>query len=411
MSTMTTPDTENQGGKDQSISTSWSEDWARAEAKANEYEREQGDEQAEHDGEQSEEGVSTEESGSGQEGLEASGEAGSGEGESDRGTEDRKGRGGARQPGERKAPRGGRVHGSEPEVAEGEAKPLPRAERIKALRVQAEELGLEFDGSTVSVGERAQFREERRAFRARMADERSTLTREIEERGRGLEARYERALALEQAVEANDLDGVAKALGHETWNHLSESALRRQMNPEHRELMEHRRAKRQREIDEQKRAAEEAERARQAQHEEARTKYAGKLKAEIAALKDPELSRFADDVTFVATVLQHQEREWDGEETISVEEAARRTRGDAYALYQKLHTVFGGRAAKQPETEPTGGAESSEPRGKRPTKSVSQKSVAEASEREPNGAFDNEAWLRKWSGRVKESTPDVPRHD
>jgi hypothetical protein len=103
--------------------------------------------------------------------------------------------------------------------------------------------------------------------------------------------------------------------------------------------------------------------------------------------------------------MYYQEQEWDGEETIPVAEAAKRALADVQAVHAKLSKRLGVRAAQEPEVDvPTSGANAEQQRRKSP-KNVSQREASDASAT-ANGAFDEQAWTKKWATQLKNSQPD-----
>lgn len=370
-------------GEQETTIKSWAENWAAAEQAAAAAEKGESDEGQQEGvlGSGSEEDVSGQDETSGDEESPADAE--------DRGDEQE----------------------SQPEVAAdsagGDAPAISRADRLKALREEAQALGLEFEGNAVTVADRAKFRAERREMRAKIQAERDRYQAELQQTAEKLEEQVRVAARIQEALERNDLDGIAQAIGRESWNHLSEEALKQQLSPEHRELLKLKRER----AEQERRAAEQQrqQKAQQAAQEEARAReaYQKKISKDVAAIKA--YKAFAGDPLFVAGIVRHQEEHWDGEETISLEEAAELALKDARLIYDKLHEQFGGQAALQPEKQPAGGAKSTEkPGGKRPPKTVSQSEVADASRTDKSADFDNEAWLKKWTTPIKDSavSPD-----
>jgi len=278
----------------------------------------------------------------------------------------------------------------------------PRAERIKALREEAEALGLEYEGNAVTVSDRAKFREEKRNMKNKLAADRQAFEQEASEATKRLEAGAEKATRLEAAIEANDLDGIAQAMGQQSWNHLSEQALKRQLNPEHQELMRLRRENREKGENEKKLIKEQEEARQEQQRQVARQNYRTDVSEKLSKTK--KFKSFADDPLFLSGVLKHQEDNWDGEETLSLEEAGELALKDARLIYDKLHERFGGQAASQPENNTSAsGTVAEKPGRKAPPKTVSQSEVADASGTDNSGEFDEAAWLKRWSAPIKDS--------
>jgi hypothetical protein len=370
---------------DAPIGKTWSDDWAAAEKKADAYEeRNSGDDNEENEQRGSEEREGGDEASGDEESSSSGEEAQLGEEPDGDGLDER---------GERDVSREGRVQRGDEEVKS-------RADRLKALRVEAAALGLEYEGNAVTVADRARLREEKRNLKARLAEDRAAFEEEAAETTSRLQARVTKASKLEAAIEANDLDAIAQAMGVQSWNHLSEQALKRQLNPEHKELMRLR--KEQRDGEENRKAQEKAYKEHEAnqRHHEQRQNYQREI---VTALhQQKKYKAFADDPLFISGIMKHQEANWDGEETLSLEEAAELALKDARFIYDKLHAKFGPRTASQSEQSASG--TSAEKQGRRaPPKTVSQSEVADASGTDRSGDFDQDAWLKKWSPKIKNS--------
>lgn len=388
---------------DQPIGKTWSEDWAAAEEKAAAYHGEQSDKAAAAAGENSDEAQhrSEESLGSGTEEDESGdSEAGSGEGSEQA---DSSSQSGEESHGGDEQELGGQREVSRDGGLQREQQVLNDSDRLKAVKVEAAALGLEFEGQTILTKERASFREEKRNIRAKLAAERERFENESRDVVARIEENNEKSTRLQTAIEANDLDGIATAMGVESWNHLTEQALKRKLNPEHKELMALRRQKREGELqlEKQKKLAEQQQ--AQGAQAKARTQYRETIVAQTQ--KSKKYKQFADDPMFIAGVVKHQEKNWDGEETISVGEASELALKDARLIYDRLHSRFGGQAASQPENQSADGTQSVEKSGRStPPKTVSHSEVADASgNADDSGEFDEAAWLRKWSTPIKNS--------
>ncbi len=371
---------------------SWEQDWEAATAKAAAYEESQNAKKSADAG-ANKDGAKEPEASGGEEGVQGAEDDQSGQIEQPEGSGEGSGSGDDDER-QREASQQGR-----PEQVD-------RAARIARLKADAKELGWEVEANAVTVADRARFREEKRTFRQKLQAEaeeaRAYLESEARKHGEGVQ----RAQKLQEAIDNNDLDGVARAIGRGSWNELTDEAFRRQMSPEHKELMELRRQRAEGERIRKQQAAEAETAARAREAHMQRQKYEKELASQIGALKDPVLAAFADDPMFVQGVMHYQQQEWDGEETISVQEAAKKALADAQAVHDKLSKRLGARAAPKPETQvPTSEATNAEQQRRKSPKNVSQREASDASAN-ADGEFDEKAWTKKWSAQLKTSHPD-----
>jgi hypothetical protein len=376
---------QEQATHDEPIGKTWSDDWAAAEQKSAAYDDNKGDDNEEVSESSGEELEGSDETSSVEEGSASGEEAQLGEEPDGRDNED-----------------GGQREVSRKRGLQRELDGKPRAERIKALREEAVALGLEFEGNAVTVSDRARFREEKRNLKNRLAAERQSFEEEANAATVRLQAQAEKATKLQAAIEANDLDAIAQAVGVQSWNHLSEQALKRQLNPEHMELMRLRREQREQIEHVKKQKVEYANHQAAQEREQARAQYRTDVSQKLSASK--KFKAFADDPLFLSGVLKHQEANWDGEDTLTLEEASELALKDARFVYDKLHQRFGGRTAQQSENQSASGTIAEKPGRRAPPKSVSQSEVADASGTDDSGEFDQAAWLKKWSPKIKGST-------
>jgi hypothetical protein len=376
---------QEQATHDEPIGKTWSDDWAAAEQKSAAYDDNKGDDNEEVSESSGEELEGSDETSSVEDGSASGEEAQLGEEPDGRDNED-----------------GGQREVSRKRGLQRELDGKPRAERIKALREEAVALGLEFEGNAVTVSDRARFREEKRNLKNRLAAERQSFEEEANAATVRLQAQAEKATKLQAAIEANDLDAIAQAVGVQSWNHLSEQALKRQLNPEHMELMRLRREQREQIEHVKKQKVEYANHQAAQEREQARAQYRTDVSQKLSTSK--KFKAFADDPLFLSGVLKHQEANWDGEDTLTLEEASELALKDARFVYDKLHQRFGGRTAQQSENQSASGTIAEKPGRRAPPKSVSQSEVADASGTDDSGEFDQAAWLKKWSPKIKGST-------
>ena len=400
--------------KSESINKTWEADWAKAEKAADAYFAQK---EESNEGQEEQLGSGSTEDG----GPHASGDEGSSDGEEQAlDSEEHSGGQGDRR-GERDEPLEGRQQREGAEEVQDEQsgsgesvseKPLTKSQRLAALKQEAADLGLEFDGSSVTTADRVNLREAKRKQRAKLQAEREEVEALLAQRTTEFEERLAKAEELGRAIESNDLDAIASIAGFDTWNKLSESALKRQLNPEHRELLKMRKEKADLEKQKAEQRKQAQERERQEQQQAARVEYREQLRDAIGTHKKYKV--FANDPMFVNAVMNHQEREWDGEETISLDEAGERAYNEAKLVYDKLSVYFGSQTASQSEKRPSGEGQQAESEsasetevaakpGRRPPKTVSHKSSGDSS-----GApqpFSEKSWLEKWSTPMKNSSP------
>jgi hypothetical protein len=285
----------------------------------------------------------------------------------------------------------------EPQEAEDEI-----LEKLKAK-------GYEIHNRKVVSAERAKLWKKREKLLAEVDQERAQAAAEIERHTSTLEEKYRRAIDLQKAMDSDDLDGVASAFGHKDWNELNQHALKQRLSPEHKRVMAL-----QKELEQRKQAELKAQEKYQ-QEQQARLRQQKEreqldnLADDLADMKVPHFQTLAKDPSFVAGTLNHLRNNWDGHETIPVQEAANLAYLDAKKLYEKLHTHFGG-GARNAASEPTSGSTAEIPAtggtdGKRrkPPKTISQTQVAEASAPQEFDPDDDDAWLAYHTKQLADS--------
>lgn len=389
---------------DQPTTTSWSDDWASAQEKADSYEEQfnASEQETEHSGSQGSDD-------DGAQDPEPSGEEGSVQRTEERGREheaedeDGSGDGEQREASQQRGLRRG-LHSEEPAGSVD-------SEELTAFKEQAEKLGFSIDDRQVAKQERVSLRQERKEMRARMAEERDETNRRLQTQTAEFEQKYERAMRLQRAIDEDNLDGVAEAIGYKDWTEVNKAFLNKNLNPQHKEMMALRRQLKEREEREETAAKAAHQQKAQERHQAQQREYKRDLQDDISDLKDETLAAFSDHDLFVDTAFAYQQRHWDGVETISVQEAAELALQDAKKLYEGLHARFGGRSTQTSET-PASGATAEKPAGatgKRRTapKTVSQSQVADASAQADPNVLDEAAWTRRWMNEIASSTPDA----
>lgn len=380
--------------QDQPLSKTWEGDWAKAQEQAESREEKIDDERKStlHEAEGLDGSASESESSSVEDDAEASTSPQSGEEHAGGEVEDD---GGQRSKSQ-----------SRRERREREAEPVdPPAEddaELIEFKEKAEKLGYTFDDRQVTKQERISLRQERREMRQKLAEEKSGVVADLEKRVADFEEKYAGMTALKKAVDSDDLDGVASALGHKDWRALNTSFLNKTLSPEHREVQALKQKLKVREDNEAK-AAKEVEGTRAKAALSAKEKeYKADLSDDIGDLAETHLAAFAKDPAFVQGVFRHQKESWDGVETLSTKEAAELAYKDAKGLFDSLSKFFGNQEATTSE-KPASGATAEKTSRRRAPKTVSQRTAAEASPIDNSDELDEKAWTAKWSKRMDEA--------
>lgn len=268
--------------------------------------------------------------------------------------------------------------------------PKPDATSKKAqFEALAKELGFRLDGSTVSVAERAQFREQRRKFNESTAAQQAQFNAQMQAKLAELEA----PRAAFAAWQAGDYDGFAKALGEGDWNGLNRKAIQRHADPNYRLVQELRDKEAKREADE-KASKERAQR----EHTERVTAqqiqtYKVNLGKQASESTDPVARAFADDPMFLDAIYRVQAENFvEGQDPISIEDAIRLSprRGgsplleELRALYKRAAAAFAAeqesdRATTKPEPAQAGRGRAAPELVRKTVTSISTKKATEAS--------------------------------
>lgn len=294
--------------------------------------------------------------------------------------------------GVRKVPQRGR---NEPEVVDDE--------RTAAFKKEAADLGFDVDTKKVSNPERIRFRDEMREAKQKLRGEREAAVADLKSRGEKLSSKFEKMEALEKALESDDLEALAKAMGHKSWRDVNHHYVNKKMSPGNKELMEIKAKLAQREDAEKEQRQTAATEKAQAEQTRKEQEYSLELKDRMKVMEDPILQAFAEDDAFRKTIVHHQREHFDGTNTISIQEAADMAMQDARLIYDRLHGYFGREpmpADGASVEKPISGASAEKP-GRKPMKSISQTEAVEASEPDDDSAeFDEAAWQKKWVKRM-----------
>lgn len=223
---------------------------------------------------------------------------------------------------------------------------------LKQLKELATKLNMKLEDGRVTVAERVALREEKREAKARIAKLETELLGRVAEKEKGLDP----FIAAKKAWEAKDIDGFAKALGHDSWAALNGEMLNHFADPNYKLIQELRRKDAERE----EALAKEREQLKQTEQNRARMEaqaaYKKTLAQELAGSPDPLCKALADDPMFQDVIYRIQQSRFDQESgsTVTPEEAleiaqnGKTFRSEMLALYKRLHAAFGGQTAAAP---------------------------------------------------------------
>lgn len=223
------------------------------------------------------------------------------------------------------------------------------------LKKLAAEQGFVVQDGQVLTKERAEFRVLKQEQRNALARAEKEATDRINEAQKNLEERFKRVEAFEGAIKGRDHQGLAKALGYESWDKLQEDVYAWNADPNYQAMKELKEWKAQQEADAEKAAQERQRAEQQTQRAQAEQKYLGDLSERMKTSQDPLVQAMAEDPLFVRAIFRVQNENWDGRETVTPEQAVRmaaqgasRTLGEEMkTLYERLEKVYG----KKPEAE------------------------------------------------------------
>lgn len=269
------------------------------------------------------------------------------------------------------------------------------------------------DDRPVAVSERAKWREEKRRSRAAIAAERGKAMAEVQQIADKARAELGPLLEAKKALEAGDFDGLARGLGHDDWKTLQAETLKRFQSPEYQRVQQLERDLRERQAREDAERKTQAEQRAQADQQKAREAYIdGDLARELGAIEDEQVRGLAEDPAFRRAVFAIQDREWDehARETIPVAEAAREVVSTARKQYAKLHKIFGGQAASEPEdataSATRSGRASVPTRARKRSKTVTHDRAAEAAA--PGTELSDDEWKRRAIKRLEQAESVYP---
>ena len=275
-----------------------------------------------------------------------------------------------------------------------DAKAEPAKDSKEAGKEKPKAAAKENDGKP-TIAERAQFREEKREWRAK-AEASEAQLRQYEQQLRAEKAALDaaKAKAIEEApaklrelFERGDADAMVKALGIDgidSWEKINDHFARQFASPEYRRVREVERKLAETQAEAKRKEEEQAQRAQayaaqQEQQREAalRERATVEIADALKAAEDPEIAGLsATDPRFNGAVLAEVLRS-----RCDISEAAETVRDMARAHYIELHKVFGTQTPSKSEAgSPATPVRAGRPQQlARPNKHVSRSTASEAS--------------------------------
>ena len=286
----------------------------------------------------------------------------------------------------------------------------PSDDDVSILRAQAKKLGFELDKGqkTVSIPERT-------AFRAKMARDRGKLDQQIhaaqtqlQERGERLAQKFSKSQKLEAAIEAQDHDGMARAVGFANYRAMNENFIQKAASPDYlkNQAMEKKIAamekREQDQREEMGRAAKEREqRANDEEWDEELRGYLANDTDEITR----ELSKETDFIDYMNTYLKGANG------AMSVQEARDLAVTELRKEQVRLNRIFGAPGGSTPSSEdnaemPVDGAPVEKKKRsakRRSSKSISQKDATDASNKSPRKEWSDDKYFKYWAKKMEDS--------
>ena len=208
------------------------------------------------------------------------------------------------------------------EEPEGEAEAAPQAEGEpeKPKRNQdatagdkamfetlAKKLGYQLDGSSVSVAERAAWRQEKAREKQAIDRERSEWEKTKQATPEQLQ-RVNKAESILSAIENGDPDGFAAAIGKKNFNEFQEEFIRRLADPNYKQLKELEGWKKAQEEERQRTAQEQETQRKSAEYQRQLNEHLGGIASTAKASNDPVAASLGDDPLFVQAIFNVQKR-------------------------------------------------------------------------------------------------------
>jgi len=288
----------------------------------------------------------------------------------------------------------------EEEATKDKEEPAQEVDKLEQLEALAKELGFEFNGEKVQNAHFVKLRQQAKVQRDKLEAKAQERIQQIEDAKNQLEARYKPFEEVRAAAELGDFDGLAKALGHGSFQQMAMA----HVNGSTQEGAQ--RLKIQREMQELKAQQESyakrvQEQQTQAQQAQAREQYTGVVAQTLGQYK--ETQSWAQNPALLEMVVDVQTKSagLNGQPTMTIEQAAQNILAEAQKQRDTLGALLG--------TSTTGGEEASgqaSPKTtekKKKTKTVSQRGRVEAGNNASDEDFDHDAWLQKSVARMKKA--------
>lgn len=252
---------------------------------------------------------------------------------------------------------------AETEEGEEETEASDPAKDMEALKKLAEKLGLTVNDKGLTKRDLAAFTDKKRRLHSQYVKRNAELDQKVHQFNDYVRQKEAPLTAFQQALQAQDLDGIAKIAGFESWNDLQAVQLKRMSDPGYHEVSELKKTLEKERQEKERQIAEQT--ARQAENERAQKlhNYKIELSKQAEASKDPLAKAMAQDRMFVETVFSVQKDLVDPltGKTVSVEEAldvelpnGRTLRQNLKAHYDRLVAVFGKPEAPAIKDNPAG---------------------------------------------------------
>ncbi len=230
----------------------------------------------------------------------------------------------------------------------------PAVDKLAQLRALATELQMEVDGAGVTARERIEFRQQKKELNDRIARQEQEVIQRLEQAKQQFSGELEYARALKKAKADGDYEKVAQLLGDKDWNALQEDVIARISDPNYKRLRELEQRDAAREAEKQQQLQGQQRQQQAQQRQAALQAHTQQLQAQMRASTDPLVAAMHDDPQFVASVIEIQRQNWDGQSTVSPEKAIKIAaqgftaplQAHMKGLYERLQKVFGATPAQ-----------------------------------------------------------------
>lgn len=251
---------------------------------------------------------------------------------------------------------------SEVTPSEGGSKQNPKTkaspqggDKMSTLVSLAKELGLDVQGDKVSLKERTEFRDWKKRQTETLTLKEQQIQAQFQEALNAAKPRIEKAEAFAAAIDKGDILGAAKVMGYESWDDLQRHLISQTTDPNYKKMREmearlDEQAKKEAQTAEEQKQQQESHQRRQAEQQ-----YRGQMTETMKGSKHGLVASMHDDPLFLNAVMAIQGEHWDGETTVSAEQAlkmgvkgaSRTLEEELKGLYGKLHTYFGKQGAPE----------------------------------------------------------------